>query len=244
MWPYADLKIDLMSGDGGVEERGDQLRRVEQPPHRHVRAPATRPAWLHYEEDFYAAFTLGFAGATSFTTQFTAYTSPERSCSPRSRRSCSRSRRPAGSRRTDSSPSSSAASRHRPGRRRHQRRDLSRARRRPELDARGRRHVRRSAQARPERERLLRAQMARTTSSGTSTSGVLFTFPFSSVPSSSAPGISTPARTPSRSATRPRPSTSTRTARRATARSRRCSASASDVLTCERLNERAGLQPV
>jgi hypothetical protein len=75
MWPYADLKIDLMSGDGGVKSSAINFG-VWNSLHTGTSGTDVPGQGLHYEEDFYAALTLGFAGATSFTTQFTAYTSP------------------------------------------------------------------------------------------------------------------------------------------------------------------------
>jgi hypothetical protein len=78
MWPYADLKIDLMSGDGGVKSAAINFG-VWNSLHTGssgISGADGSTENVHYEEDFYAAFTLGFAGATSFTTQFTAYTSP------------------------------------------------------------------------------------------------------------------------------------------------------------------------
>jgi hypothetical protein len=75
MWPYADLKIDLMSGDGAVKSTAINFG-IWNSLHTGSSGTDGFTGGLHYEEDFYAAFTLGFAGATSFTTQFTAYTSP------------------------------------------------------------------------------------------------------------------------------------------------------------------------
>jgi hypothetical protein len=75
MWPYADLKIDLMSGDGGLKSAAVNFG-VWNSLHTGSSGTDGFTEMLHYEEDFYASFTLGFAGATSFTTQYTAYTSP------------------------------------------------------------------------------------------------------------------------------------------------------------------------
>jgi hypothetical protein len=78
MWPYADLKIDLSSGDGAVKSSSvnfgvwNSLHTGSSGSGGECEVECT----THYEEDFYAAFTLGFAGATSLTTQYTAYTSP------------------------------------------------------------------------------------------------------------------------------------------------------------------------
>ena len=74
MWPYADLKIDLMAGDGALKSAAINVGIWNS---LHTGSSGTDgPTGLHYEEDFYTSFTLGFGGATSFTTQFTAYTSP------------------------------------------------------------------------------------------------------------------------------------------------------------------------
>jgi len=75
MWPYADLKIDLMSGGGGGLESAAINIGIWNSLHTGSAGSDGGPG-IHYEEDFYTSFTLGFAGATSFTTQFTAYTSP------------------------------------------------------------------------------------------------------------------------------------------------------------------------
>jgi hypothetical protein len=79
MWPYADLKIDLTSGDGAVKSSAINFG-VWNSLHTGSSGSGAEECsfecGMHYEEDFYASFTLGFAGATSFTTQYTAYTSP------------------------------------------------------------------------------------------------------------------------------------------------------------------------
>jgi hypothetical protein len=76
MWPYADLKIDLMSGDGGLKSTAINFGVWNS---LHTGTSGTGRAGdpkLHYEEDFYAALTLGFARSVGFTTQWTSYTSP------------------------------------------------------------------------------------------------------------------------------------------------------------------------
>jgi hypothetical protein len=75
MWPYADLKIELMTGDGGLKSAAINIG-VWNSLHTGSAGTDGLTDGLHYEEDFYSSLTLGFAGATSFTTQFTAYTSP------------------------------------------------------------------------------------------------------------------------------------------------------------------------
>ena len=77
MWPAADLKIDLMSGDGTLKNAAINLGLWNSLHTGSSGSGNDDPAvGMHYEEDFYASFTLGFGGATSFTTQYTAYTSP------------------------------------------------------------------------------------------------------------------------------------------------------------------------
>jgi hypothetical protein len=74
-WPYADLKIDFTSGDGAIKSSSVNFG-VWNSLHTGSSGTGTDGKGLHYEEDFYAALNLGFAGATTFTTQYTAYTSP------------------------------------------------------------------------------------------------------------------------------------------------------------------------
>ena len=74
MWPYADLKIDLMSGDGGLKSTAINFG-VWNSLHTGTSGTGGNGR-LHYEEDFYAALTLGFARSVGFTTQWTSYTSP------------------------------------------------------------------------------------------------------------------------------------------------------------------------
>ena len=75
MWPYADLKIDLMSGDGGLKSAAINFG-IWNSLHTGTSGTGTDGRGLHYEEDFYAAFTLGFPSAeTSFTTQSTVHQS-------------------------------------------------------------------------------------------------------------------------------------------------------------------------
>jgi hypothetical protein len=75
MWPYADLKIDLMSGDGGLKSTAVNFG-VWNSLHTGTSGTGGTSGKLHYEEDFYAALTLGFAGNVGVTTQWTSYTSP------------------------------------------------------------------------------------------------------------------------------------------------------------------------
>jgi hypothetical protein len=75
MWPAADLKFDFMTGDGGVKSFAANIGVWNS---LHTGSSGLDGAFdkMHYEQDFYASFTLGFAAATNFTTQYTAYTSP------------------------------------------------------------------------------------------------------------------------------------------------------------------------
>ena len=76
MWPYADLKIDLSSGDGTLKSSAINFGVWNS---LHTGSSGTGdngPGQLHYEEDFYASLTLGFASSVGFTSQWTSYTSP------------------------------------------------------------------------------------------------------------------------------------------------------------------------
>jgi hypothetical protein len=75
MWPAADLKFDFTAGDGSVKSFAVILGVWNSVQTGSSGTNGTFDK-LHYEQDFYASFTLGFARATSFTTQYTAYTSP------------------------------------------------------------------------------------------------------------------------------------------------------------------------
>jgi len=75
MWPYADLKIDLMSGTGGLKSTAINFG-VWNSLHTGTSGTGGGSSKLHYEEDFYAALTFGFARSVNFTTQWTSYTSP------------------------------------------------------------------------------------------------------------------------------------------------------------------------
>ena len=91
MWPAADLKIDLMSGDGTLKSAAINLGLWNSLHTGSSGSGNDDPAvGMHYEEDFYASFTLGFGGATSFTTH-TPCTRVRMRGSRRSRKSCSRS---------------------------------------------------------------------------------------------------------------------------------------------------------
>jgi hypothetical protein len=78
LWPYGDIGIALSAGDGAVKSTalnfgvwnslhtGSSGSDVEGRP----------GVGMHYEEDFYATFTLGFDKGISWATSYIAYTSP------------------------------------------------------------------------------------------------------------------------------------------------------------------------
>lgn len=75
MWPFGDIGLSLFSGDGGVKRVGVNFGvwHSLQTGSSGSDGPSGR---LHYREDFYATFALGFGGGVSLGTTFTAYTSP------------------------------------------------------------------------------------------------------------------------------------------------------------------------
>jgi len=75
MWPYADLGIALMSGDGGLKSLGVNFG-VWNSLHTGSSGTDGTSGRLHYEEDFYATLSLGFAKGITIAPTFTAYTSP------------------------------------------------------------------------------------------------------------------------------------------------------------------------
>jgi hypothetical protein len=75
MWPYADLGIALMSGDGGLKSIGVNIGTWNSLHTGGVGLDGpTGKLW--YESDFYATVGLGFGGGTSIGLTYTAYTSP------------------------------------------------------------------------------------------------------------------------------------------------------------------------
>ncbi len=74
-WPYAEMGLELFSGDGGLQSVGITLGTWNSlhPGDAGSDGPSGK---LWYESDFYAGFGLGFAGGVSLDTTFTAYTSP------------------------------------------------------------------------------------------------------------------------------------------------------------------------
>jgi hypothetical protein len=74
-WPYGDIGIALMSGDGAVKSVGVNFG-VWNSLHTGSSGLDGSNDGLHYEEDFYATLALGFGGGMTLGTTFTAYTSP------------------------------------------------------------------------------------------------------------------------------------------------------------------------
>jgi hypothetical protein len=75
MWPYGDIGIALMSGDGGLKSVGVNFG-VWNSLHTGTSGTGGTSGRLHYEEDFYATLSLGFGGGITVAPTFTAYTSP------------------------------------------------------------------------------------------------------------------------------------------------------------------------
>jgi hypothetical protein len=74
-WPAVDLGIAAYSGEGGVKSVGINFGTWNS-LHTGDTGQDGPSGKLWYESDFYAALGLGFGGGTSFTTTYTAYTSP------------------------------------------------------------------------------------------------------------------------------------------------------------------------
>jgi hypothetical protein len=75
MWPAVDLGIAAYSGMGGLKSVGINFGTWNS-LHTGDTGQDSTSGKLWYESDFYAALGLGFGGGTSFTTTYTAYTSP------------------------------------------------------------------------------------------------------------------------------------------------------------------------
>lgn len=75
LFPYGDIGIALFSGDGGVKSASVNFG-VWNSLMTGSSGTGGLTEKLHYEEDFYATFTLGFAQGVSLGTTYTAYTSP------------------------------------------------------------------------------------------------------------------------------------------------------------------------
>ena len=70
-----DLGISAYSGEGGLKSVGINFGTWNS-LHTGDTGQESTSGKLWYESDFYAALGLGFGGGTSFTTTYTAYTSP------------------------------------------------------------------------------------------------------------------------------------------------------------------------
>jgi hypothetical protein len=75
IWPSFDLGIAAFSGDGGLKSVGVNFGTWNS-LHTGDTGQDGPSGKLWYESDFYASLGLGFGGGTSFTTTYTAYTSP------------------------------------------------------------------------------------------------------------------------------------------------------------------------
>jgi hypothetical protein len=77
MWPYGDIGIALMSGDGGLKSLSVNFG-VWNSLHTGTSGTGANGGTgrLHYEEDFYATLSLGFGSGITVAPTFTAYTSP------------------------------------------------------------------------------------------------------------------------------------------------------------------------
>lgn len=74
-WPAVDLGIAAYSGEGGLKSVGINFGTWNS-LHTGDTGQDGPSGKLWYESDFYAALGFGFGGGTSFTTTYTAYTSP------------------------------------------------------------------------------------------------------------------------------------------------------------------------
>jgi hypothetical protein len=75
MWPWFDLGIAAYSGDGGLKSVGVNFGTWNS-LHTGDTGSDGPSGKLWYESDFYATLGLGFGGGVSFSTTYTAYTSP------------------------------------------------------------------------------------------------------------------------------------------------------------------------
>jgi hypothetical protein len=74
-WPAMDLGISAYSGEGGLKSVGVNFGTWNS-LHTGDTGQDGPSGKLWYESDFYATLGLGFGGGTSFSTTYTAYTSP------------------------------------------------------------------------------------------------------------------------------------------------------------------------
>lgn len=75
LFPYGDLGISIFSGDGGIKSATVNFGIWNSLMTGSSGSDGIADK-LHYEEDFYATFGLGFAHGISLGTTYTAYTSP------------------------------------------------------------------------------------------------------------------------------------------------------------------------
>ena len=75
LFPYGDLGITLFSGEGGIKSASVNFG-VWNALLTGSSGSDGITDKLHYEEDFYTTFTLGFGGGVGLATTWTAYTSP------------------------------------------------------------------------------------------------------------------------------------------------------------------------
>ncbi|HEY7497854.1 MAG TPA: hypothetical protein VH740_05060 [Vicinamibacterales bacterium] len=75
LFPYGDSGISVFSGEGGVKSATVNFG-IWNSLMTGSSGTAGPREKLHYEEDFYASFGLGFAHGISLGTTYTAYTSP------------------------------------------------------------------------------------------------------------------------------------------------------------------------
>jgi hypothetical protein len=75
IWPAIDLGLAAFSGEGGLKSVGINFGTWNS-LHTGDTGQDGPSGKLWYESDFYAALGFGFGGGTSFTTTYTAYTSP------------------------------------------------------------------------------------------------------------------------------------------------------------------------
>jgi hypothetical protein len=75
IWPAMDLGISAYSGEGGLKSASINFGTWNS-LHTGDTGQDGPSGKLWYESDFYATLGLGFGGGTSFSTTYTAYTSP------------------------------------------------------------------------------------------------------------------------------------------------------------------------
>jgi hypothetical protein len=80
LWPVADLGLAVYAGDGGLTSVTANIGTWNSLHTGDTGSDGTSGK-LWYESDFYAALGLGFGGGVTFTTSYTAYTSPNNSFS-------------------------------------------------------------------------------------------------------------------------------------------------------------------